>query len=84
MYMDPLNAYGPVGGPDLEGYLNRPDVQKALNADSSLNKAPPLCYLLLPRPPLLNPCSPRSTTWAWATTATTVTPTSSWRATTTR
>ena len=38
MYIDPLNAIGPSGGPDLQGYFNRPEVRTALGADASPNK----------------------------------------------
>ena len=38
MYIDPLNAFGPSGGPNLPGYLNLQDVKTALNANGSKNK----------------------------------------------
>jgi len=37
LYIDPLNAYGPSGGPDLKNYLQSPDVRNALNAISTPN-----------------------------------------------
>lgn len=39
LYIDPLSALGPSGGPDLAGYFNRPDVRAALNATQSPNAA---------------------------------------------
>lgn len=38
MYVDPLNAYGPSGGPDMPGYIGRADVRAALHASASPNK----------------------------------------------
>jgi len=38
LYIDPLNAYGPAGGPDLGGYLNATPTRKALHAEASPNK----------------------------------------------
>jgi len=38
MYIDPLNAIGPVGGADIPGYLGRADVRKALHATLSPNR----------------------------------------------
>ena len=38
MYIDPLNAFGPSGGPNLPGYLNLQDEKTALNANGSKNK----------------------------------------------
>jgi len=40
MYIDPLNAYGIVGGADLPGYLGSEDFRKAVHADQSPNGAP--------------------------------------------
>jgi len=37
MYIDPLNAYGPSGGADLEGYLGRGDVRASIHAQLSPN-----------------------------------------------
>ena len=37
MYIDPLSAYGPSGGPDLEGYLGSAAVRTALHTEASPN-----------------------------------------------
>merc|ERR1719498_2219264 len=37
MYIDPLNAFGPVGGANIPGYLNRSDVRVAMHATKSPN-----------------------------------------------
>jgi hypothetical protein len=38
MYIDPLSALGPSGGPDLPGYVGSAAVRAALNAETSANK----------------------------------------------
>jgi hypothetical protein len=38
LYVDPLNAFGPSGGADMEGYIGRSDVREALHATASPNK----------------------------------------------
>ena len=37
LYIDPLSALGPSGGPDIEGWLGRGDVRAALHATGSPN-----------------------------------------------
>jgi hypothetical protein len=37
LYIDPLSALGPSGGPDMQAYLNRPDVRAALHTSQSPN-----------------------------------------------